>query len=177
MRAIGWLVDTNVLSEGRKLRASEKVRAFMTGQNGPTLYTSEVTLAEILFGIRLVKQPEFRDELSRWTETVLQPFFGERCIAVTRPILVRWFEFLKASRIAGEAQSPNDLLIAATADVHRLIVVSRDTSAFVAAGVPVLDPWKWTLHVGHRVAELQSISGSDSLAQVNKILTGRSQKT
>ncbi len=32
MQAIGWLVDTNVLSEGRKLRASEKVRAFMTGQ-------------------------------------------------------------------------------------------------------------------------------------------------
>ena len=61
-------------------------------------------------------------------------------------------------------------MIAALAALADLIVVSRDTSEFVAAGVPVFDPWNWTLHTGDRALEVADADGSDALAKANVMI-------
>src|SRR5262249_43529629 len=62
----GWLVDTNVLSELRRPRASKRVQAFIAGQPLESLFISSVTLAEIRYGIELLDDPVRRADLTSW---------------------------------------------------------------------------------------------------------------
>ena len=60
----GWLVDTNVVSELRRARPDQKVRAFVAGQPGDVLFTSDVTFAEVRFGIEQIDDPARRADLA-----------------------------------------------------------------------------------------------------------------
>jgi hypothetical protein len=56
--------------------------------------------------------------------------------------------------------------------VAGLIVVSRDSSEFVAAGVPAFDPWTWTLHAGGQVSAVADADSRDALARAVALLPG-----
>src|SRR5689334_6039931 len=133
----GWLIDTNVVSELRRARPSQKVRAFVAGQPGDVLFTSDVTFAEIRFGIERIADPARRTDLVLWLDRTLRPLFAGRVLPVTEDALLRWRLMLDAGRVTGHTFSEPDLLIAALASLADHIVVSRDTSEFVASGVPV----------------------------------------
>ena len=78
---------------------------------------------------------------------------------------MRWRLMLETGRKTGHTFSEPDLLIAALAALAELIVVSRDTSEFIAAGVPVFDPWDWKLSVGNREHVISGADGPDALAK------------
>lgn len=137
----GWLLDTNVLSELRRPQPNSQVVAFVASQPAARLYVSAVTLAEIRFGIELIKDPERRAELSAWLTHTLRPLFEGRVVHVSEDVLVRWRQVLEAGRKRGHTYSEPDVFIAAAALVEQLVVVSRDVGEFVAARVPVLNPW------------------------------------
>ena len=160
----GWLIDTNVVSELRRARASPKVRAFVAGQPGDVLFTSDVTFAEVRFGIEQVNDPARRADLVHWLDRTLRPLFAGRVLSISEDALLRWRLMLEAGRRTGHTFSEPDLLIAALAALADLIVVSRDTSEFVAASVPVFDPWSWTLHAGTRVLPVVDADRPDALA-------------
>ena len=80
---MAWLLDTNVLSEGRKRKPEPKVAAFITSQPLRTLYTSIVTFAEIRFGIELVEDLPRRAELNDWLTLKLRPMFDGRLLPIT----------------------------------------------------------------------------------------------
>jgi predicted nucleic acid-binding protein len=167
----GWLLDTNVVSELRRARPSQKVRAFVAGQPGDALFSSDVTFAEIRFGIERMADPARRADLVHWLDRTLRPLFAGRVLSVTEDVLLRWRLMLEAGRATGHTFSEPDLLVAALASLADHIVVSRDTSEFVAAGVPVLDPWTWTLHAGHRVLKLADADGPDALARATVLMS------
>lgn len=166
----GWLIDTNVVSELRRARPSQKVRAFVAGQTGDVLFTSDVTFAEVRFGIEQVSNAARRSDLMRWLDRTLRPLFAGRVLAVTEDVLLRWRLMLEAGRSKGHTFSEPDLLIAALAAQAGLIVASRDTSEFVAAGVPVFDPWTWAVHWGNRVVAIADMDGSDALGKVTALV-------
>jgi len=166
----GWLIDTNVVSELRRTRPSPKVRAFVAGQPGDVLFTSDVTFAEVRFGIEQISNAARRADLVHWLDRTLRPLFEGRVLAVTEDALLRWRLMLEAGRRQGHTFSEPDLLIAALAALAELIVVSRDTSEFVTAGVPVFDPWSWTLQAGERVLSLAHADGPDALATATAML-------
>jgi toxin FitB len=167
----GWLIDTNVVSELRRARpAQQKVRAFVAGQPGDVLYTSDVTFAEVRFGIEQMADPARRADLVHWLDRTLRPLFAGRVLPVTEDALRRWRVMLEAGRKTGHTFSEPDLLIAALAALADLIVVSRDTSAFIAAGVPVFDPWDWTLHAGDRALAVADADESDALAKATALI-------
>ena len=60
---------------------------------------------------------------------------------MTEDVLVRWRQVIESGRKRGHTYSEPDVLIAASALVEQLVVVSRDVGEFVEAGVPVLNPW------------------------------------
>jgi predicted nucleic acid-binding protein len=138
----GWLLDTNVLSELRRPKPDAKVVQFVTGQPLDLLYVSVVTLAEIRFGIELVKDVARRMDLNEWLDHNLRPMFEERVLDVTEDIMLKWRLLVEEGRRRGYTFSQPDLIIAASALHHGLTIVSRDTSEYERAGVRVLNPFR-----------------------------------
>jgi predicted nucleic acid-binding protein len=137
----GWLLDTNVLSELRRLKPQRRVVAFIEAQPLELLYVSSVTLAEIRFGIELVADANRRAQLDDWLAHRVRPTFEQRVLQVSEDIMFKWRLLVEEGRRSGHTFSQPDLIIAATALYHGLTVVSRDTADFQRAGVPILNPW------------------------------------
>lgn len=136
-----WLLDTNILSELRRPKPDPRVVRFVSSQPLDLLYVSTVTFAEIRFGIELVKDVNRRMELNDWLANKLRPMFEGRILDVTEDVMLKWRLLVESGRKSGHTFSQPDLIIAATALHHGLTVVSRDTSEYEVANVPVLDPW------------------------------------
>ncbi len=137
-----FLLDTNTISELRKIelgRANAHVAAWEKLHKPSELWVSVVTLMEIEVGIlRLASKNELHAErLREWRDSFVLPFFESRTLDVTREIATRC-----AALHVERSRPANDALIAATALVHGLIVVSRNVSDFAPTGVKILNPWE-----------------------------------
>jgi predicted nucleic acid-binding protein len=137
----GWLLDTNILSELRRLKPEPKVIAFIATQPLDRLFVSSATIAEIRFGIERVADPSRRAELNEWLVHKVRPMFAQRVLPITEDVMLRWRLMVEDGRKAGHTFSQPDLIIAATAFHHDLTVVTRDESDYRRARVPVLNPW------------------------------------
>ncbi|PWB91106.1 VapC toxin family PIN domain ribonuclease [Methylocystis sp. MitZ-2018] len=138
----GWLLDTNVLSELRRPRPNAKVVAFVAAQPLDRLYVSVVTFAEIRFGIELVADPSRRAELHDWLTLKVRPLFTQRTLPVSEDVMLKWRLLVEEGRKTRYTFSQPDLIIAATALLHGLTVVTRDTGDFEKARAPVINPWQ-----------------------------------
>ena len=136
-----WLLDTNIISELRRPRPEPKVVAFIRAQPLDALSISVVTLAEIRFGIELLPDAARRAALTDWLTHKVRPMFEQRALPVSEDVIVKWRLMVEDGRKAGHTFSQPDLFIAATARHHGLTIVSRDTTEYVRAGVPVFNPW------------------------------------
>ncbi len=140
---MAWLLDTNILSEIRRLKPEPKVLAFVSGNPLEELYVSSVTLAELRFGIELLSVGSARRaELDHWLTRTIRPMFERRVLPVTEDIIFRWRVLLEEGRKTGHTFSRPDLIIAATAVHHGLTVVTRDRSDFDKTRVSVFNPWE-----------------------------------
>jgi hypothetical protein len=138
------LLDTNVLSELRRPKPESKVAGFVASKPLDLLFVSTVTFAEIRFGIERLTDAARRAELNEWLAHRVRPMFEQRVLAVTEDVMFKWRLLVADGRRAGHTYSQPDLIIAATALVHGLTVVSRDAGDFKRARVPVINPWRET---------------------------------
>jgi predicted nucleic acid-binding protein len=115
-------------------------------QPGATLFVTDVTLAEIRYGIETLGDASRRADLHRWLERNLRPLFAGRVLTITEEVIVRWKTLVVEGRKRGRTFSQPDLFIGAIAVLEDLVVVSRDITEFVEAGVPVFDPWANALY-------------------------------
>ena len=123
---MAWLLDTNILSELRRLKAEPKVLAFVAAHPLDELYISAVTLAELRFGIELLSEGSTRrDELNKWLTNTIRPMFDKRVLPVTEDIMLRWRLVVEEDRKAGYTYSQPDLIIAATA-LHQATLQPTD---------------------------------------------------
>lgn len=141
----GYLIDANVLAELRRAHPHRGVLDFLQQTPRAELYLSEVTVAEIRFGIERVAVPKRRVELARWLEESVRPLFLGRILPVSEDIWLVWRILLEEGRQAGYTYPQPDLVLAATAAHHGLAVVTRDVEPFMRAGVPVHNPWAESL--------------------------------
>lgn len=135
------LVDTNVVSEPWKPRPDRQVLAWLDAQAVETLYLSAITVAELRFGIAVLPSGKRRRALDERMERTLLPLFAGRILAFDLAATKPYAELMARARAAGEAVGQSDGHIAAIAAAHGLIVASRDTAPFEAAGVAVINPW------------------------------------
>lgn len=142
---MGWLLDTNIISELRRLKPAPKVVAFIGAQLLARLFVSVVTLAEIRFGIELITDAGRRAELHDWLTHKVRPMFEQRVLLVTEDIMLKWRLLVEEGRKVSHTFSQPDLIIAATALHYGLTVVSRDASHYAKAHVPLLNPWTESL--------------------------------
>jgi toxin FitB len=136
-----WLLDTNVISELRRPKPEPEVVAFVTAQPLSTLFVSIVTFAEFRFGIEVANDLAKEKELATWLARTVRPLFLGRELPVSEEVMLTWRHMMEEGRRQRRTPSQPDLIIAATAVVHGLTVVSRDTREYLRARVPVLNPW------------------------------------
>ena len=137
-----WLLDTNIVSELRKgRRCQPSVMAWSETVPPSACFLSNVTIAEIRFGIARVGDNLFRAELESWLQNGVRTWFGRRILDISEDVLVAWRELSWDGQKSNYTYSQPDALIAATARVHGLTVVTRNTAGFERAGVPLFNPW------------------------------------
>ena len=134
------VLDTNVISEAMKPEPQASVRDWLDAQAAETLFLSSVTIAELMFGIGELPQGKRRDNLTAALDGVVALFEG-RVLAFDTVAAQRYADLAVKARAAGRGFPAPDGYIAAIAAAHGFAVASRDTSAFNAAGLTVIDPW------------------------------------
>jgi predicted nucleic acid-binding protein len=135
------LLDTNVVSEPLKLKGDVGVLTWIDAQNIETLYLSTISLAELRFGIAALAPGKRRDTLQDSLEQLILPLFAGRILPFDAAASEAYAALRSRARAQGKAIAPADGYIAATASSHGLIVATRDTSPFEAAGLSVINPW------------------------------------
>lgn len=136
------ILDTNVISEPMRARADPTVAAWLDRQAAETLYLTATNLSELLTGIELLPEGRRKRGLSAAMQELLERLFGERFLAFDREAAVAYALLVRGARSKGLAISVADGQIAAIAAVHGFAVATRDTAPFLAAGVPVINPWE-----------------------------------
>ena len=133
-----YLLDTNILSETRKKQASDRVMSFLSAAEPSALFISVLSLGELRKGVALKirSDADAAKRLGAWVDG-LEYSFGERILGVDAAIARQWGE-LSAQR----SRPVVDTLLAATALVHKLTLVTRNISDVHDLGVKVLDPWR-----------------------------------
>lgn len=128
-----WLADTNVLSELVRPRPNAGVVAWAEGIE--RISVSTITFEEIMFGLAWKPNPRIR----RW----FSQFFAEACdiLAITAAIAERAGVMRGQLRAGGYTRSQADMLIAATAEVHNLTLVTRNVRDFDRCGIVLMNPF------------------------------------
>ena len=132
-----YLLDTNVVSELRRPKPHQSVLNWLSGVAAEQLFLSAVTVGEIQAGIEITREQDSTkaEELEAWLSRVLASY---NILSVDAAAFRVWAR-LKHRR---SDTLMEDALIAATAVVHRLIVVTRNVDDFAQLGVEILDPFE-----------------------------------
>jgi len=136
-----YVLDTNVVSELRKIRlgrADRNVAQWADSVDTADLYLSAITVQELEIGVLLAER---RDPIQgamfrTWLDSHVLPAFASRILSVDTAVAIR-----SAKLHVPDPRPVRDCLIAATALVHGMIVVTRNTVDFEASGVKLLNPW------------------------------------
>lgn len=136
-----YILDTNVVSELRKVRlgkADKGVAAWADSVAATDLYLSVITVQELEIGVLLAERrdPAQGTMLRTWLTNHVLPAFSGRILPIDTTVAQR------SAKLHVPNPSPvRDGLIAATALVHGMTIVTRNIDDFVAAGVLLFNPW------------------------------------
>jgi len=136
-----YLLDTNVVSESRKAgsgKADDKVIAWLQSVAVASLFIPAITVLELEIGVlRVERRDSAQGELlRRWLDNQVLPTFADRILAIGTVVARRC-----AQLHVPDPQADRDALIAATALVHGMTVVTRNVADFESTRVAVFNPW------------------------------------
>ena len=133
-----WLIDTNALSELKKRKPHPGVARWFAEQPSNGLHLSVLTIGELRKGIHAMPAGDRKDRFSAWLEIEIPDYFAGRILDLDAAIADRW------GRLCVEAGRPLpaiDSLLAATALVHGLTLVTRNLADFELPGLRFVNPW------------------------------------
>ncbi|MCX5829638.1 MAG: type II toxin-antitoxin system VapC family toxin [Deltaproteobacteria bacterium] len=136
-----YLLDTCVISELVKKVPHPEVITWMNDCDESRLYLSVLTIGEIMKGIAKLPEGDKKERLRSWISNDLTVRFGQRILDIDTEIAWAWGTMLGEAEGRGEKLPVIDSLIAVTANVHNLIVVTRNVSDPEHCRVKIFNPW------------------------------------
>jgi hypothetical protein len=138
---VSFLLDTNVVSEWTKPRPNAGVIEWLEQVDEDEVFLSVVTFAELRHGIERLPTGSRRRRLDEWLRQDLPLRFDARIVGVDGAIADEWGRLVARREARGRPIHAMDALIAATAQVHDLTLVTRNTADFQASVKALLNPW------------------------------------
>ena len=135
-----YLLDTCVISETRAKKPDAAVVEWLSRQDPNTLFISAISIGEIKNGICLLGETRKAKELAQWLGE-LEVAFGSRVLSVNVTVAECWGQILAENARAGTTRPAIDALIAATAKVDDLTLVTRNERDMEGMGVRTLNPF------------------------------------
>ncbi len=139
---LGFLLDTNVVSELMKPRPNRRVVAWVDATAEALLHLSVLTIGEVRKGIDLLRDDDpKRGALQSWLDRDVRVRFADRILVFDDGVAERWGQLEAVAKKRRLTLPTIDAQLAATALHHGLTFVTRNTVDIGPTGVPVFDPW------------------------------------
>ena len=138
---MGYLLDTNVISEPMRPRPAAAVLRWLERRDPAQLFITALTLGELVAGVGRLAQSDRQRALAGWLAEVVVPQFRGRILPFDVGAAWAWGALVADAAKAGRPRPAIDLQIAAIAAYHRLELVSRNAADFVDLGLDVTNPW------------------------------------
>lgn len=136
------VLDTNVVSEIMRPEPDLAVAAWISARPASSLFTTTVTQAEILYGVRLLPSARRRSRLEAAVDDMFRTDFAGRVLPFDQAAAHAYAEIAVARRRAGRPISQFDAQIAAIARSRDAGVATRNIADFEGCGIAVIDPWR-----------------------------------
>ena len=136
------ILDTNVVSELMKHSPPPVVVAWMSEQTPDEIFTTTITMAEILYGIEVLPNGKRRDGLRREASATFAEDFAHRILFFDEGAAGMFAVIAAARRTLGRPISNFDAQIVAIARTHAATLATRNTGDFEGCGVRLINPWK-----------------------------------
>src|SRR6056297_1798213 len=140
---MSYLIDTFCISELVKKKPNPNVVKWFSDHDELSMFLSVITFGELRKGIEKLPDSSKKKELNRWVKEDLKHRFKNRILNITLEEVNAWGELLAAAEKRGKSLPAIDSLIAATAQVHDLSVVTWNTQDMEGSGVEVINPWNY----------------------------------
>jgi len=139
---MSFLLDTNVLSEPMKERPNSRVLGWLAQVNEDQVFVSVITITDLRYGVERLAIGKRRERLDGWLRKDLISRFEGRILSVDLPIAEACGGLMARSESMGRPIEARDGFIAATAEVHGLTLVTRNTSDFEPTLKSIINPWR-----------------------------------
>ena len=136
-----YLLDTCVISELVRQRPNARVVEWLQQQDPDSLYISFLTVGEIKKGIEKRGGDARAIKLERWLQTTILGAFANRILPVERGVSLEWGRICGEAERTGRKRPAVDALIAATAFVHKMKLVTRNVDDMADMGVSIFNPF------------------------------------
>jgi len=136
------VIDTNVVSELMKPKPARAVLEWSRREPEDSLFTTAITMAEVLFGIRRLPSGRRRSELEEAAVTTFDLDFGERILPFDEEAAEAYATIVAARQRIGRPITLLDAQIAAIAVARRALLATRNVKDFENCGVALVNPWE-----------------------------------
>lgn len=138
---MSFLLDTDVVSEWVKPRPEPRVAAWLAEADEDRVFLSVVTIGELRHGIERLSPGRRRERLDEWLRKELPRRFEGRVLPIDAAVADTWGSIVARRGRTGRPIGAMDALVAATAEVHALTLVTHNTADFRGTVTRLLDPW------------------------------------
>jgi predicted nucleic acid-binding protein len=136
------LLDTCVISELVSKQPNSRVVEYVDSLDPEDIYLSVITVGEIVKGIEKLSKSRRKADLQTWLKDDLLVRFEGNIVALDTDVLIEWGVLTARLESAGRIMPAMDSLIAASALVKKMILVTRNVSDFDCTGVEIVNPWE-----------------------------------
>jgi predicted nucleic acid-binding protein len=137
---VNFLLDTNAVSEWVKPRPNPGVIRWMEAADEDRVFLSVISLAELRYGVERIPAGARRGRLERWLRDELPLRFERRVLPIDDHVAEAWGRTVAHCEAMGRPIGAMDAFLAATAEVHGLILITRNTSDFPILK-SIVNPW------------------------------------
>ncbi len=139
---MSFLIDTCCISELTKKQPDRNVVSWFSSHDETEMYLSVITFGELIKGVEKLSASKKKAELNQWINYDLKQRFRNRILDISMIEVKKWGEILAVCENKGTPVPAIDALIASTALVHDLTVLTRNVNDMQPSGVDIVNPWK-----------------------------------